>query len=242
MVTVEVDPVRVESRLASGGIECPTCRDGVLGGWGYARLRQVEGLSDPVRPRRARCRSCLVTHVLLPVTVLLRRAYAAERIWAVLTSRSEGLGHRRIAAGLGVPAATVRGWLRRAADRLEAVRTWFLAVTAGVDVGIPDGCGCPWCDVLAAVASATAAIGFRFGAAGLLGAVTPARVVVAASRGRLLVRRWATSLGVHASQSSLISALESARTAVLTSLALDWRGLADELGSVPPRGISHRGR
>src|SRR5271157_1072217 len=145
MVTVEVDPVRVESWLAAGGIGCPTCRDGVLGGWGYARARRVEGLSDPVRPRRARCRACLVTHVLLPVTVLLRRAYAAERIWAVLTARSEGLGHRRIAASLGVPAATVRGWLRRAADRLEAVRIWFLrvAVTAGVDVGIPDGCGWP---------------------------------------------------------------------------------------------------
>src|SRR5271166_5764051 len=99
MVTVEVDPVRVESWLAAG----------VLGGWGYARARRVEGLSDPVRPRRARCRACLVTHVLLPVTVLLRRAYAAERIWAVLTARSEGLGHRRIAASLGVPAATVRG-------------------------------------------------------------------------------------------------------------------------------------
>ena len=57
-----------------------------------------------------------------------------------------------------------------------------------------------------------------------------------------LVRRCATSLGVHASQSSLISASESARPAMLISLALDWRGLADELGSVPPQGISHRGR
>src|ERR1700738_2236566 len=108
MVTVEADVVRVESRLAAGGIECPTCRDGVLGGWGYARARQIEGLSDPLRPRRARCRSCLVTHVLLPVSVLLRRAYAAERVWAVVTARSEGSGHRRIGASLGVPAATVR--------------------------------------------------------------------------------------------------------------------------------------
>ena len=80
MVTVEVDPVHVESRLAAGGIGCPTCGVGVLGGWGYARARQIEGLSDLLRPRRARCRACTVTHVLLPVTVLLRRAYAAERI------------------------------------------------------------------------------------------------------------------------------------------------------------------
>ena len=197
MVTVEVDPVRVESRLAAGGIGCPTCRDGVLGGWGYARARQIEGLSDALRPRRARCRSCLVTHVLLPVTVLVRRAYAAERIWAALTARAEGAGHRRIGVGLGVPAATVRGWLRRAAGRLEAMRSWFLglAVTAGVDVMIPDGSGCPWRDALAAVATATTAIRFRFGSDGLLGAVTPDRVAVAASGGRLLAPGWPSPRG-----------------------------------------------
>lgn len=192
MVTVEVDPVRVESRLAAGGIGCPTCRDGVLGGWGYARVRRVEGLSDPLRPRRARCRACAVTHVLLPVTVLVRRAYAAERIWAALTARSEGAGHRRIGARLGIPAATVRGWLRRAAARLEQIRVWFLgvAVSAGVDVQIPDGTGCAWRDVLAAAATATAAMRFRFGAAGLGGVVTPDRVAVAASGGRLLAPGW----------------------------------------------------
>jgi hypothetical protein len=103
-----------------------------------------------------------------------------------------GLGHRRIGAALGVPAATVRGWLRRAAQRLEAMRAWFLtvAVTAGVDVRIPDGSGCRWKDLLASVATATAAIGFRFGALGLGGAVTPARVAAAASGGRLLAPGW----------------------------------------------------
>ncbi|WP_414018089.1 hypothetical protein [Mycobacterium heckeshornense] len=46
MVTVEADVVRVESRLAAGEIACPACGDGVLGGWGYARARQIEGLRD----------------------------------------------------------------------------------------------------------------------------------------------------------------------------------------------------
>ena len=143
MVTVEVDPVRVESRLAAGEIGCPRCGDGVLTGWGHARSRWIDGLADSLRPRRARCRSCRATHVLLPVTVLLRRAYAAERIWAALTARSNGEGHRRIGVSLGVPAATVRGWLRRAAQRLEAMRALFLtvAVTAGVDVRIRDTFG-----------------------------------------------------------------------------------------------------
>jgi hypothetical protein len=192
MVTVEVDPVRVESRLAAGEIGCPTCRDGVLGGWGYARARQVEGVGDLLRPRRARCRACTVTHVLLPVTIFLRRAYAAERIWAALTARAEGFGHRRIGTILSIPAATVRGWLRRAGPRLEALGVWFLqvAVTAGVDVAIPDATGCAWRDVLAAAATATAAIKSRFGAAGLGGTVTAEQVAVAASGGRLLAPGW----------------------------------------------------
>src|SRR4029077_15361233 len=126
MVTVEVDPVRVESRLAAGEIGCPRCGEGVRAGWGRARARWIEGLAGSLRPRRARCRSCRATHVLLPVTVLLRRAYAAERIWAALSARSNGAGHRRIGAALSMPAATVRGWLRRAARRLEAIRVWFL--------------------------------------------------------------------------------------------------------------------
>ena len=49
MVTVEVDPVLVECRLAEGGIECSAC--GVLGGWWYARVRRIAGVSDPVRPQ-----------------------------------------------------------------------------------------------------------------------------------------------------------------------------------------------
>jgi hypothetical protein len=192
MVTVEADPVRVESRLAVGGIGCPTCRDGVLGGWGYARARQIEGIGDPLRSRRGRCRSCAVTHVLLPVTVLLRRAYAAERIWTAVTARATGAWHRRIGASLQMPAATVRGWLRRAGSRLEALRVCFLgvAVAAGVDVTIPDATGCAWRDLVAAVTAATAALRFRFGAAGLVDTVTPQRVVVAVSAGRLLAPGW----------------------------------------------------
>ena len=194
MVTVEADLVCVESRLAAGQIRCPACPQGVLAGWGFARTRRVVGLglAGAVRPRRARCRSCLVTHVLLPVTVLLRRAYAAEQIWMALAARAQGVGHRRIAAGLNVPATTVRGWLRRASGRLEAIRARFIqmAVLIGIDVTIPDEQSYPWGDVVAAVDAAAAAIGQRFGPAGLVGAVTPAQVMVAVSGGRLLASDW----------------------------------------------------
>ena len=49
MVTVEVDPVHVESRLAAGEIGCPTCADGVL-----ARLGLCPGPTDR-RARPIRC-------------------------------------------------------------------------------------------------------------------------------------------------------------------------------------------
>lgn len=196
MVTVEADLVCVESRLAAGQIRCPACPQGVLAGWGFARTRRVVGLAGAVRPRRARCRSCLVTHVLLPVTVLLRRAYAAEQIWMALAARAQGVGHRRIAAGLNVPATTVRGWLRRASGRLEAIRARFIqmAVLIGIDMTIPDEQSYPWGDVVAAVDAAAAAIGQRFGPAGLVGAVTPAQVMVAVSGGRLLAPDWPVAL------------------------------------------------
>ena len=154
MVTVEADLVHVESRLASGQMDCPSCPDGVLACWGFARVRRVHGVTGPVRPRRARCRSCRVTHVLLPVMALLRRGYGAQTIWNALVLRSRGWGHRRIAENLGVPASTVRGWLRRVTGRVESMRAWFLqvAVGTGIDVAIPDGSGCGWSDLVAAIA------------------------------------------------------------------------------------------
>jgi len=55
-----------------------------------------------LRPRRARCPGCLVTHVLLlPVTVLVRRGYAVEVIGAALLARAAGAGHRTIGGRLG---------------------------------------------------------------------------------------------------------------------------------------------
>jgi len=83
LVTVEVDQVLVESRLTAGGVPCPDC-PGVLAPWGWARQRGVRGVGV-LRPRRGRCVSCLVTHVLLPVTALLRRADAAAVIGAAIT-------------------------------------------------------------------------------------------------------------------------------------------------------------
>jgi len=56
--------------------------------------------------------------------MLLRRAYAAAVIRAVLAAQARGLGYRRIALRMRLPEATVRDWLRayrRAEPRLRAL-------------------------------------------------------------------------------------------------------------------------
>lgn len=192
MVTVEVDSERVESRLVGGELLCPSCLDGVLVRWGFARSRPVAGMAGRVRPRRARCRSCSVTHVLLPVTLLLRRAYVAELIWAAVVAKAAGVGHRVIGHRLGIPGSTVRGWLRAITGRAEVVRHWFIsiAVTAGVEVSIPKATGSRCGDVIAAVGVATEALAARFGEDSAIGAMTAARVAVVGSGGRLLSPGW----------------------------------------------------
>ena len=114
MLTVETDPVAVEERLGSGRLACPGC-SAVLARWGHARGRQVRDTDGGlwIVPRRARCTGCGATHVLLPVVLLVRRADTAAVIGAGLTAKATGAGHRLIAALLGRPPETVRGWLRR---------------------------------------------------------------------------------------------------------------------------------
>jgi hypothetical protein len=177
--------------LVAGQLDCPGC-PGVLRPWGWARPRAVHGIDEVLRPRRARCADCLVTHVLLPVTVLLRRAYAADVIGAALLARAAGRGHRWIGVALTVPAATVRGWLRVMAGRLDATRVHLLQVAhrAGVDMVVPEALGCRWRDLLAALGAATAAVTGRFGPIGVLGPVTAWQVAAACSAGRLLAPGW----------------------------------------------------
>ena len=142
--------------------------------------------------------------MLLPVTVLVRRAYAAEVIGAALLARAGGAGHRVIGAARGLPAATVRGWLRVMGARLGPVRGHLLqvAVRAGVDVRVPEALGCPWRDVLAALGAAMAAVTGRFGVVGVLGAVTAWQVAAACSGGRLLAPGWPPPVvGAHGNTS-----------------------------------------
>ena len=57
--------------------------------------------------------ACRGTHVLLEVRLAVRRADTADVIAAAIEAKTAlGWGHRKIAAGCGRPASTVRGWLR----------------------------------------------------------------------------------------------------------------------------------
>ena len=76
LVTVEADHVRVESRLVAGQVVCPDCGARCVRGGG--RVPRCSGSGGGVAPEAGCCPGCLVTHVLLPVTVLLRRAYGVE--------------------------------------------------------------------------------------------------------------------------------------------------------------------
>ncbi|MBE1609626.1 DUF6431 domain-containing protein [Actinopolymorpha pittospori] len=110
---VDVDAAR--RPLLRGRLRCPQpdCA-GVLRSWASARTRSLRlpgGCEVGVTPDRVRCGTCRGTHVLLPAFYVPRRAYSAEVIGAELVGNVDGHGYRQIAAGLGVPAATVRGWL-----------------------------------------------------------------------------------------------------------------------------------
>ena len=148
-MTVGLDDATVENVLRSGLLHCPVIGCGErLAPWGWARGRVVRG-AGRLRPRRGRCRGCRRTQVLLPASVLLRRADAVTVIGAALLAqggRGRAPAGRRAGGGAGVDgaglvAADHRG--RRpgvgGAGRVgRRARGGFPAAGAG---GRPGGCG-----------------------------------------------------------------------------------------------------
>ena len=191
MLTVNGDGDVVERQLAGGELACVPC-GGVLGGWGYARPRRVRVPAGPdvvLTPRRARCRGCGATHVLLPAWCLARRADAAAVIGRALEAAAGGAGFRAVARLLGRAELTVRGWLRRFRGRAEAVRVFFTVLLARTapDPVMPAGTADPVAAAVSAVAGAAVAVAQRWPQ---LGQVPVWAAASAASGGLLLAPGW----------------------------------------------------
>jgi Domain of unknown function (DUF6431)/Homeodomain-like domain len=178
----------VQGLLLAGRLGCPGC-GGRLAGWGHGRprvLREAGGVGWRLVPRRARCGGCGRTHVLLPVSVLARRADVVGVIGMALAEAAAGVGHRRIAGRLGRPAATVRGWLRRFASRASGLRSVFTGVLCLLDPDplLPGPARSPVADAVAAIVAAAAAVVRRWGRGEL--ALSPWEAAAAVTGGRLL--------------------------------------------------------
>ena len=134
------DPGQAETDLAAGMLVCPSCT-GALQPWGHARARTVRDHGTTtlaLRPRRARCRTCRGTHVLLPAVVAPRRADTTAVIGSALQASARGIGYRRIAAQLARPPSTVRRWIRAVRDpaHVEWLRTQGMVWLSRVDLNV----------------------------------------------------------------------------------------------------------
>ena len=173
------------AQLRAGLLCCPRCA-GPLAPWGYARHRQLRGpggAAVELRPPRARCRSCKSAHVVLPGWCLPRRRDTAKLVIGALVAKVSGAGHRKIARSLGLPATTVRGWVRAATSAASYVARVALQVALAADARLDSLAPRP-----TPLASAMEALGLA--ASALVRALGPVAepwdIVVAVSGGRLL--------------------------------------------------------
>lgn len=166
MLIVDSDPAVVEQALAAGELSCPECT-GALGPWGWARERALRdhGAEVHFTARRSRCRACEKTHVLLPDTCLLRRRDGVATIGRALLDKVAGKTRAAVAAGLDVPADTVRGWFRRFSRRAEDLRARFWAHAHLLDPSLPaiEPAGSPFADALGALGLLMRAATLRHG-------------------------------------------------------------------------------
>lgn len=107
---------------------------------------------------------------------------------SALTAHAGGAGHRPIARRLGVPDATVRGWLRRARSRTERLRVLGTVMAHDHDPMLPaiKPTATSFGDAIEALGVAARAIRMRHGGDHPGG--WPA--IVALTHGRLLARSW----------------------------------------------------
>lgn len=184
---VVLDQAQAHRELLAGTLPCSRC-SAPLRSWGYARPRSLRlscGARVSLRPRRARCRACSTTDVLLPAFTPLRSAYTMEVVGPALLGSAQGRSHRTIAADLGLPADTVRGWIRKVRGRAEWLRTTATVAAHMFDANLPPLLPT---EVRSALAEAISALGAAAAAARLMfGPIaTPWELLAHIAEGRLL--------------------------------------------------------
>ena len=119
----------------------------------------------------------------MPASVLLRRADAVTVIGAALLAKASGSGHRPIAVLLGVPASTVRGWLRRIVAVAEQVLAVLAAAAAelGSEFTPPAATVGPVAAVVEMLGALVAAVARRLG-----GSCSAWRLAAVLTDGRLI--------------------------------------------------------
>jgi hypothetical protein len=176
---------QAQADLGGPELRCPHC-PGRLRRWGFARprsLRSCGGGRVWLRPRRVRCANCRVTHVLLPALAPPHRAYTIDVVGQALLASACGRSHRTIGADLGVPADTVRDWIRRVRARAEWLRVQGTIAAHTLDPMLPVivPAGSPLADAMSALATAAAAMVRRLGPT-----APPWQIIAIIARGQLL--------------------------------------------------------
>jgi transposase-like protein len=120
--------------------KCPVCSEMTTFWHGYRRQIREGGRYSQMWVPRVRCQDCSVTHALLPAFVVTNRLDVAESIGSVLEDMGKtSCGVRPVAERLDIPHTTVRGWVRRFAERASELAVAFaaLAVELGGEVVTP---------------------------------------------------------------------------------------------------------
>jgi hypothetical protein len=183
-VIVVLDPQRAQADLTAALLRCPGCT-GPLRPWGFARARSLRTTcgTATLRPRRARCSGCAVTHVLLPARAPARHAHTIELIGLALLASAHGDSARTISAELAVPADTIRSWVRRVTGRAGWLYAQGITAAHSFDPMLaPAAPGrSALADALDALAAAAAAV------VRLLGPLAPPwQIIAMIARGQLL--------------------------------------------------------
>jgi len=120
--------------------DCPSCDRPMVRWSGYFRTVRFETSDLRVFITRWRCRSCAVTHALLPAFCLSRRLHSSDVIGEVISEVADGSGGVRPAARRrDVVFETARGWVRRFRARAGEIAAGFaaLCVELGGEVVTP---------------------------------------------------------------------------------------------------------